>query len=595
MNAGEKISKLRALMQAQNLDAYLIPNTDPHQSEYIAEHWRSMTWLSGFTGSAGNIVITHDFAGLWTDSRYFIQGERQLKGTGIELMKLKIPHTPEYIDWMVETLPEKGRVGIDETLFSLGKIRQMQEAFKSKGLKIVSAGDLIADVWEGRPSIPLNPIFEHDVKYAGRSRREKLSAIRENMNSESVDYHLITTLDDIAWIFNIRGNDVEYNPVGIAYALISQNHATLFISNQKVNTGLRNSLENDGVELAPYEEIENRLKELGESTILFDPAKTSLKLYEAIPSETARQEGIHLSTPMKAIKNEVETQYIRSTMIKDGVAVTRFFKWLEENIGKIHIDEVSAGEKLTAFRAEQEHFIGESFSTIAGYRAHGAIVHYRATPDIAFDLKPEGLFLLDSGGQYLDGTTDITRTVALGPPTTEEKRDFTLVLKGHIALARAVYPEGTQGYRIEGLARQALWSHGLDYGHGTGHGVGFFLNVHEGPQSISSRPSASKLSDLKPGMLTSNEPGVYHEDKYGIRTENLVLTVEHSDSEAFGKFFAFETVTLCYIDLNLVDKDLMNQEEIDWLNDYHQMVFERLSPRLEAEEVEWLRGKTERI
>ena len=595
MNAGQKLSRLREKMQAQQLDAYLIPNTDPHQSEYIAEHWRSMTWLSSFTGSAGNIVVTNDFAGLWTDSRYFIQGEAQLAGTGIELMKLKVPHTPEYIEWISDNCPIKGRIGIDEKLFSLSKIQQMQKAFKGQGLEIVSAGDLIGEVWEDRPSIPLNPIFAHDVKFAGKSRIEKLTEIRKQMKEENADYHLITSLDDIAWIFNIRGNDINYNPVGICYALIDSTSATLFIDAQKVENQLKDSLNNDGIELAPYENIQKHLKGLGESSVLFDPSKISLWLYESLSPDTIKKEGIHLSTPMKSIKNEVEMKYIRSTMIKDGVAMVRFLKWLEENIGKTHISEISAAEKLKSFRAEQEYFYGESFGTISGYKGHGAIVHYSATPETEYELQAEGIFLLDSGGQYLDGTTDITRTVALGTPTEEEIRDFTLVLKGHIAIARAIFPEGTRGYQIEGLARQPLWAHGLNYGHGTGHGVGFFLNVHEGPQSISSGANTNKYSAFRPGMFTSNEPGVYHEGKYGIRIENLVLTIEHSESEAFGKFYAFETVTLCPIDLSLINKDLLNKEEIDWFNNYHQMVFDRISPRLETEEVAWLKEKTQMI
>ncbi|MEZ4851387.1 MAG: aminopeptidase P family protein [Bacteroidia bacterium] len=595
MDVNQKLDLLRQKLASLNLDACLIPNTDPHQSEYIADHWKAMTWLSGFTGSAGNIVVTPDFAGLWTDSRYFIQGESQLAGTGIELMKLNIPHTPEYIDWLVDHLPSKGRLGIDETLFSLTKVKQMQKAFKEEGIEIVSAGDFLKDIWTDRPAIPLNPVFEHKREYAGKSRDEKLFMISDEMAKKSVDYHLVTSLDDIAWIFNLRGNDIAYNPVGIAYALLEADKATLFIDAQKVTPEFRNALNQDGVEIAPYESIQWALKIIGEKSILFDAGKISLWLYENIPAEARKVEGIHLSTPMKAIKNETEVGHIRTTMIKDGVAMVRFLKWLEENIGKTEISEISAAEKLRDFRAEQEAFVGESFGTIAGYNGHGAIVHYSATPETASTLKPEGIFLLDSGGQYLDGTTDITRTVALGTPAKEEKRDFTLVLKGHIALARAVYPEGTKGYQIEGLARQPLWAHGLNYGHGTGHGVGFFLNVHEGPQSLGSGATSSSLSALRHGMLTSNEPGVYHKGKYGIRIENLVLTVEHSENEAFGKFFAFETVTLCPIDLSLVEEELLNSEEKEWLNEYHEMVFERLSPLLNDEEKSWLAKQTRRL
>ncbi|MEZ4827543.1 MAG: aminopeptidase family protein P [Bacteroidia bacterium] len=434
------------------------------------------------------------------------------------------------------------------------------------------------------------------MRFAGKKREDKLEAVRSEMRAKKVDYHLITSLDDIAWLYNIRGNDVNYNPVGICYTIVGKTKAYLFISEEKVDNKLKTSLEAAGIVIYPYNTVAEFLSNLpDESTLLFSPDKTSLWLYESIPGEVKKKEEIHITTPLKSVKNETETALIRSTMVKDGVAMVKFLKWLEENVGKMEITEVTAADKLREFRAEQQHFAGESFGTIAGYQGHGAIVHYSATEESAYTLRPEGIFLLDSGGQYLDGTTDITRTIALGEPDDEQKRDFTLVLKGHIALARAVFPEGTRGYQLEGLARQYLWSYAMNYGHGTGHGVGFFLNVHEGPQSIGSGATASKVSVLQPGMLTSNEPGVYHKDKYGIRTENLILTVPHSENEAFGKFYCFETVTLCPIDLRLIDTDMLSGEEVTWLNDYHRRVNEKLSPYLNPPEQEWLSEKTRAI
>lgn len=591
-----KLSGLRELLSENNLDAYFIPNTDPHQSEYIAGHWKTLAWISGFTGSAGNIVVSPEFAGLWTDSRYFIQGERQLKDSGIELMKLKIPHTPEYIEWMVENLPENGRVGVDGKLISLAMVERLKKAFAAKKLQIIDVGDLFEKLWQDRPSIPYSPVFVHELAFAGKSRTEKLKEIREAMTEKGVDSHLLTTLDDIAWTFNIRGGDVSYNPVAICYALITQNEATLFINPAKVSDEVKRELEGDGIILKEYETIGEALSQLSADKPMYcDPSKVSLWLKGFLPEGIKVEKGMSLSTPLKSIKNDTEVDHIRNVMIKDGVAMVRFLMWLEENVGKAELTEVSVAEQLEAFRAQQPDFKGPSFGTIAGYQGNGAIVHYSAEPETAASLHPEGIFLLDSGGQYLDGTTDITRTVALGPSTADQRRDFTLVLKGHIALATAIFPEGTRGYQLEGFARRAIWAQGMNYGHGTGHGVGFFLNVHEGPQTIGSGASGSLASAFQPGMLTSNEPGLYHEGKYGIRTENLVLCVSHSESEAFGKFLAFETVTLCPIDTSLLDRSLMTSEELKWLNAYHLQVFEKLSPHLSKDEEKWLKNKAQAI
>ncbi|MEZ4775796.1 MAG: aminopeptidase P family protein [Bacteroidia bacterium] len=593
MTTAQKLTALRAALRRHNLFAYIIPNTDPHQSEYIAEHWQTLAWFSGFTGSAGNIVVTQDFAGLWTDSRYFLQGETQLAGTGIELMKLNVPHTPEYLEWICKHAPENAKIGVNGQMFSIAGVRNMEKSFKEKKIKVVQAGDLAGELWKDRPSVPATPVYVHELQFAGKSREEKLEAVRTEMKENGVDYHLITSLDDIAWLYNLRGNDVAYNPVGICYTIVGMKKAYIFINEDKIPESLKSTLHEAEIFTYPYNTVAEFLSNIpDESTLLFSPDKTNLWLYESIPQGVKKKEGIHITTPFKSVKNETEVNLIRSTMAKDGVAMVRFLKWLEENVGQITITEVSAATKLREFRAEQEYFAGESFGTIAGYQGHGAIVHYSATEATAYELKPEGIFLLDSGGQYLDGTTDITRTVALGKPDANQQRDFTLVLKGHIALARAIFPEGTRGYQLEGLARQYLWANGMNYGHGTGHGVGFFLNVHEGPQSIGSGATSSKTAILQPGMLTSNEPGVYHKDQYGIRTENLILTVPHSESEDFGKFLCFETVTLCPIDLRLVDENLLSVEEKGWLDQYHQKVYDKISPHLSESEKVWLKEKT---
>lgn len=592
MTHPEKLAALRQTMKFLGLSAYYLPNSDPHQSEYLAEHWRLMPWLTGFTGSAGNVVVTADFAGVWTDSRYFIQAEQQLTGTGFELVKLTIPHTAEYLDWLAEQVPEGGTIGLDGNLVSMSRMEAMQSMFASKGISIKDVGNLLGPIWEDRPSLPVGEVFVHEVAFAGQSRTDKLLAVRKIMAEQDIHYHLFTALDEIAWLLNLRGTDVDYNPVAMAYALINPCEATLFIDQAKLSEAVAEELRSTGIQLAPYTQIQGRLKQLkGEKSVYLEPGKTSYQLAQCIPDGIQKKTGPHLSTLLKSIKNEQEIAHIHEVMVKDGVAIVRFLMWLEENVGHVEIDEYTAGEQLERFRAEQEHFVGSSFSTIAGYQGNGAIVHYRAEADTAAALKPEGILLLDSGGQYLDGTTDITRTIALGTPTAEQKRDFTLVLKGHIAIATAIFPEGTKGYQLEGFARRALWAHGMNYGHGTGHGVGFFLNVHEGPQTLGTGASGRAATAFQPGMLTSNEPGIYHEGRYGIRIENLVLCVEHSESEAFGKFLAFESVTLAPMDMSLVEDSLLTDEERGWLRHYHEMVWEKLSPRLSEVEKGWLRGK----
>ncbi|MDW3648574.1 MAG: aminopeptidase P family protein [Bacteroidia bacterium] len=590
----QSLEALKRQLSDRGLFALIIPNTDPHQSEYIADYWRVMKFLTGFSGSTGNVVISSDFAGVWTDSRYFLQAESQLKGSGYELVKLKIPHTPEYIDWITEKAPEHAKVGIDARLFSLALYRRMEKRFAKKGIEIVDVGDLISDLWPARPEIPLTPIFIHDQSFAGKSRASKLRELREEMKAKAADYTFISSLDDIAWLYNIRGNDVDYNPTPLCFSLIGLTEATLYINPSKVSDDITEILEQD-VKLRPYEEISDSLAKIeGGQSLFLDPGKSNKAALSSISNEVKLLEGMNLTTLPKALKNETEISHIREVMIKDGIAMCKFLMWLESHIGKEKITEVSAAEKLEAFRAEQPNFKGPSFGTIAGYKGNGAIVHYSAEESSCAELHADGIFLLDSGGQYLDGTTDITRTLALSEPKENERRDFTLVLKGHIGIATAVFPAGTRGQQIEASARRALWKYGLNYGHGTGHGVGFFLNVHEGPQTMGSGASGAQGTPMMPGMLTSNEPGIYHSGKYGIRIENLILCVEDQETE-FGQFLKFETVTLCPIDLGLVDADLLNREEKDWLNSYHAEVYEKLAPRMNESEKAWLKERTQAL
>jgi Xaa-Pro aminopeptidase len=583
----KRLADLRMLMQTYNLAAYIIPNTDPHQSEYIAEHWRLMTWVSGFDGSAGTLAVTDDFAGLWTDTRYFLQAEQQLADSGVNLVKLKVQGQPEYVTWLAENLAEGSEVGIDGKLFSIGQVATMRKVFEEKGIKLVACDDLIKVVWKDRPAIPENPIFVHEVIYAGKSRTEKIETVRAKMIEKGVDFHLLTALDDIAWLLNIRGNDVTCNPVAICYALVTPKNVQLFINPKKVPSDIAQVLKADGIEILEYGSVENALRDLPKnSKILLSQHQVSHWLHNAIPDGTQLGFGDSIPHFAKAIKNEVEIEHFRKVMAKDGVAMVRFFKWLEANIGKTEISELSAVDQLTAFRAEQPLFIGNSFDAISGYKGHGAIIHYKVTPKTDWKMDADGVYLIDSGGQYLDGTTDITRTVTLGNVTENEKIAYTAVLKAHIAIAMAHFPIGSTGRHLHAICKQHLWNQGLDYGHGTGHGVGFFLNVHEGPQRISDGVGSNVAFEV--GMVTSNEPGNYIEGAYGIRIENLVVTIP-SKHEGF---LTSETITLCPIDKNLIAKELLTADELNWFNGYHYMVFDRLSPLLNTAEVAWLRDKT---
>lgn len=581
----KRIDNLRALFEKEGIQAFIIPSTDPHLSEYVAPHWKSREWISGFTGSAGTVVVTSEKAGLWTDSRYFLQAAQQLEGTKIELYKEMLPETPSIEDFLSTNLQKGDVVGIDGKMFAAAEVKLLQEELAKSGISVRSIPDPMDSLWTDRPAMPEAPAFIYETKYAGRSFTEKIELIRKEMKKTGAKALLLSALDEIAWTLNLRGNDVHCNPVVVSYLLIDEQGVQYFIQPQKVTNELSNYLKENGISIHSYEDIEHFLINIEAESILVNPAKTNYAIYSAICPDCQIIQGTSPVTLLKAIRNEQEIEGIHAAMQRDGVALAKFLKWLEETVPAGQETEISVDRKLHAFRAAQPLYMGESFDTIAGYKEHGAIVHYEATPETDAPLRPEGFLLLDSGAQYLDGTTDITRTIALGNLTEEEKTDYTLILKGHIALAMAVFPEGTRGAQLDVLARMPIWKYRMNFLHGTGHGVGHFLNVHEGPQSI--RMNENPVM-LQPGMVTSNEPGVYKAGSHGIRTENLVLTVPAGEG-MFGKYLKFETITLCPICKKGIIKELMTKEEIDWLNDYHRMVYEKLSPDLNNEEKEWLK------
>ena len=580
-----RIAALRAHIAQEQIQAFIIPSTDPHLSEYVAPHWQSREWISGFTGSAGTVVVTAKDAGLWTDSRYFLQAARQLEGTCITLYKEMLPETPNIPEFLSAHLQEGDCVGIDGKMFSAEEVEHLQKELKKSGIRIKSIADPMQLLWTDRPAMPLAPAFVYDTKYAGMSFTEKLPAVRQAMEAAGADSLLLSALDEIAWLLNIRGNDVHCNPVVVSYLLIEKDKVNYFVQPQKVTPELAEYFSANGISVHPYEEIGDYLNSFNVHSILMNPAKTNYAIYSAIRPGCLIINGASPVALLKAIRNKQEIAGIHAAMQRDGVALVKFLKWLDEAVPAGKETEISVDKKLHTFRAAQPLYMGESFDTIAGYKEHGAIVHYEATPETDVTLKPEGFLLLDSGAQYLDGTTDITRTIALGPLTEEEKTDYTLILKGHIALAMAVFPEGTRGAQLDVLARMPIWKERMNYLHGTGHGVGHFLNVHEGPQSI--RMNENPVA-LQPGMVTSNEPGVYKAGSHGIRTENLVLTVPAGEG-MFGKYLKFETLTLCPICRKGIIKELLTAEEIGWLNDYHRTVYEKLSPDLNNDEKEWLK------
>lgn len=586
----ERIHALRMWFKP-NIQAFIIPSTDPHLSEYVAPHWKSREWISGFTGSAGTVVITEKKAGLWTDSRYFLQAAEQLQGSGIDLYKEMLPETPSITKFLSDELQPGESVGIDGKMFSVEQVESMQAELSAKNIQIVFCPDPMDELWENRPPMPESPAFVYDIKYAGKSCSEKIAAIRTELKKKSAESVMLSALDEIAWTLNLRGNDVHCNPVVVSYLLITEKKAVLFIAPEKVTEEVRNYLEEQQIEIQNYSDTEIYLSDLNSSSILMNPAKTNYSVFSSVNPQCRIIRGEAPVALLKAIRNEQEIKGIHAAMQRDGVALVKFLRWLESAVPSGTETELSIDRKLHAFRATQDLYAGESFDTIAGYKEHGAIVHYSATEESNATLHPKGFLLLDSGAQYLDGTTDITRTIALGELTTEEKTDYTLVLKGHIALAMVVFPSGTRGAQLDVLARMPLWSHKMNFLHGTGHGVGHFLSVHEGPQSI--RMNENPIV-LQPGMVTSNEPGVYKGGSHGIRTENLTLVCSAGEG-LFGEYLKFETITLCPICKKGIIKELLTADEVDWLNNYHQQVYEKLSPKLNEEEKAWLKEATAAI
>ena len=587
----ERMHALRMTFPPNYIKAFIIPSTDPHLSEYVAPHWMSREWISGFTGSAGTVVVLMNEAGLWTDSRYFLQAAKELEGSGITLYKEMLPETPSITKYLSQKLKPGESVSIDGKMFSVQQVEQMKEELAAYSLQVDLFGDPLKRIWKDRPSIPNSPAFVYDIEYAGKSCEEKVAAIRAELTKKGAYALFLSALDEIAWTLNLRGNDVHCNPVVVSYLLITQDDVIYFISPEKVTKEVNEYLKEQHVKLKNYDEVETYLNTFTGRNILIDPKKTNFAIYSAINPKCNIIRGESPVALLKAIRDEQEIAGIHAAMQRDGVALVKFLKWLEEAVPSGKETELSVDRKLHEFRAAQPLYMGESFDTIAGYKEHGAIVHYSATPESDVPLQPKGFLLLDSGAQYLDGTTDITRPIALGELTEEEKTDYTLILKGHIALAMAKFPVGTRGAQLDVLARMPIWKYGMNFLHGTGHGVGHFLSVHEGPQSI--RMNENPVV-LQPGMVTSNEPGVYKAGSHGIRTENLTLVCKDKEG-MFGDYLKFETITLCPICKKGIVKEMLTNEEIEWLNNYHQIVYEKLSPNLNEEEKVWLQEATASI
>lgn len=584
----KRIHILQTLIQSKSISAFIIPDTDPHLSECVAPHWEALKWISGFTGSSSTLVILKDKAGLWVDSRYFIQAAQQLEGTDITLFKTMLPETLTIEEYLCQNLQAGETVGIDGKMFSTEQVGELKQKLERAAIQLTPCGDLPEEIWTDRPSMPDAPAFIYEEKYAGRSCQNKITDVRNKLKEQGAEGLFLSTLDDIAWVLNLRGSDVHCNPVVISYLLITQNNITLFISEVKVTKEVATYLSQQQVNIQPYDAVEDYLRKLNIKNLLLNPSKTNYAIYAAINPACKIIRGESPTTLLKAIRNQQEIAGIHNAMKKDGVALVRFLIWLEKAVPSGKETELSIDEKLYECRAAQELFMGRSFDTIAGYKDHGAIVHYSATPETNATLYPEGFLLLDSGAQFLDGTTDITRTIALGELTEEEKLDYTLILKGHIALAMAKFPAGTRGTQLDVLARMPIWQHGMNFLHGTGHGVGHFLSVHEGPQSIRMNENPATL---QPGMVTSNEPGVYKAGSHGIRTENLMLT-RRAGEGMFGEYLEFETLTLCPICKKGIIKEMLSTEETGWLNDYHLKVYEQLSPLLDEKEKAWLQEAT---
>ena len=584
------LEALRDLMRSKHIDAVIIPGTDPHQSEYPSEHWKFRDYVSGFTGSNGTAVVTLDDAGLWTDSRYFLQANEQLEGSGFTLRKENIPGEPTVLEWLGEVLDEDAVVGVDGRLFSLIEANRIEMFCAQNGFMFAPDFRAAEAIWTDRPARPMNPAFVHDEALAGEDVDSKISRVVDALDAADADGLLITALDEIAWLLNLRGSDVDYTPVVIAFAYVSEDERVLFIDSEKVTSEVKDHLKKYGVKIKDYDDIEKFLGKISSTaTVMVDPNRVSDALGQAMICNKT-----YMASPviaLKGVKNECQIAGFRQAMLYDGAAMVRMMMWLEQNVAN-GITEMDVDRRLQQERAAYASNRGDSFHMIAGYKDHGAIVHYEATDESAYTLAPDGLLLIDTGGQYLEGTTDITRTISLGNPTAAEKHDYTLILKGHLALARAVFPKGTMGVQLDVLARGPLWNEGMTYLHGTGHGVGHFLGGHEGPQSI--RMEANP-TPLELGMVTSNEPGIYKTGEYGIRTENLLLCVPACSNEEWGEFYKFESLTLFPYDTTLMDMDMLSREEVKQINDYHAMVCERLRPLLNADEAQWLEQKCKSI
>ena len=587
----QRLARIRQLMSREGIHALLVPSADPHLSEYLPGYWQGRQWLSGFHGSVGTLIVTASFAGVWADSRYWEQATKELEGSGIELVKL-IPGQPGPLDWLAEQTPEGGVVAVDGTVMAVASARTLSGKLEERGARLRTDIDLLKEVWADRPSLPDQPVYAHLPPQATVSRVEKLAKLRESLKERGADWHFIATLDDIAWLFNLRGADVSFNPVFVSFALISQQQATLFVALDKVDAPLRAVLEQDGVTLRDYSEAAAALREIpGGASLQIDPARVTVGLLDNLGSGVKLVEGLNPTTLAKSRKSLADAEHIRRAMEQDGAALCEFFAWLDSAWGRERITELTIDEHLTAARTRRPDFVSLSFNTIAAFNANGAMPHYHATEEAHAVIEGDGLLLIDSGGQYLGGTTDITRMVPVGTPTAEQKRDCTRVLKGVIALSRAKFPRGILSPLLDAIARAPIWAEQVDYGHGTGHGVGYFLNVHEGPQVIAYQAAAAPQTAMQPGMITSIEPGTYRPGRWGVRIENLVLNREAGKSE-FGEFLEFETLTLCPIDTRCLEASLLTQDEKDWFNAYHAEVQRRLSPLLEGDALQWLNTRT---
>lgn len=595
MTVPERISALRSLMEEKGYDVYLVPTDDSHQSEYVGEYFKARAFITGFTGSAGTAVITKTDAGLWTDGRYFIQAAAQLEGSGITLFKAGQPDVPTIEAYITDVIPEGGTLGFDGRVVAMGQGQALKAALAAKNARIDYSEDLIDRIWEDRPALSTKPAFALSVEYTGESTADKLSRIREAMKKEGADVHILAALDDICWTTNLRGNDIEYFPLLLSYAVITMDDMKLYVDETKLTAEMKESLAKDGISIHPYNAVYEDIKGLSaKDGVLVDPSRLNYALYNNIPKEAKVIEQMNPEVLMKAMKNDTELKNIVNAHIKDGAAVTRFMCWLKKNIGKTEITEISAAKKLDSFRREQEGYLWQSFEPICGSGEHGAIVHYAATPETNVPVTTNGLFLTDTGGGYMEGSTDITRTFAFGELTDRMKEDFTTVLLCNLHLARAVFPHGISGFNLDAMARTPAWERGMDYNHGTGHGVGYLMNIHEAPAGFRCAVREKERNILEPGMVITNEPGIYIEGSHGIRIENEMIVRKGPKTE-YGQFLYFEPITYVPIDLDAVDPDMMKQEDKDQLNAYHEKVYELISPHLNDEEKEWLKEYTRAV